>query len=52
MDPEPDNRDKKIAGREKRRGYFQGKRSYVHAMVNSIAKRAGKRGAKAKKRKR
>jgi hypothetical protein len=40
MSYEPDNRAKKIAGRKKRRRFLQGKRSYLHAMVNSIAKRA------------
>lgn len=40
---EPDNRDKKVAGRKKRQGYLQGKRSYLHAMVNSIARRAAEK---------
>jgi hypothetical protein len=39
MTYEPDNRDKKVESRKKRQGYVQGKRSYLHAMVNSIAKR-------------
>jgi hypothetical protein len=39
-DYEPDNRERKVAGRKKRQGYLQGKRSYLHAMVNSIARRA------------
>ena len=36
----PDNRERKVAGRNKRKEYKQGTRSYLHAMVNSIAKRA------------
>lgn len=44
MDREPDNREKKVAGREKRRKYVQGKRSYLHAMVNSLAKRVENKG--------
>lgn len=46
MTYEPDNRDKKVEGRKKRQGYVQGKRSYLHAMVNSIARRAGKKDKK------
>ena len=49
MDYQPDNRDKKVAGRDKRQDYVQGKRSYLHAMVNSIAKRATKTGKKKRK---
>lgn len=39
---QPRNRDKKVAGRQKRERYKQGTRSYLHAMVNSIAARAGR----------
>ena len=39
MDYHPENRDKKVEGREKRRRYVQGKRSYLHDMVSSIVKR-------------
>jgi hypothetical protein len=35
-----DNRDKKVRGREKKRKYGQGTRAYLHAVTNSIAKRA------------
>ena len=48
MEYQPKNRDKKVAGRDKRQEYVQGKRSYLHAMVNSIAKRAVKKGTKKK----
>ena len=48
MEYEPDNREKKIEGREKRRGHVQGKRSYLHDMVNSIARRAVKKPKKKK----
>ncbi len=43
MEYQPDNRAKKVAGRKKRRAYVQGKRSYLHAMLSSIAKRAKKK---------
>jgi hypothetical protein len=46
VEHKPDNRERKVAGRDKRRGYIQGKRSYLHAMVNSIAKRAEKKNKK------
>jgi len=36
----PGNREKKVAGRRKRERYKQGTRSYLHALVNSIARRA------------
>ena len=42
----PDNRAKKVAGRAKRRRYVQGTRAYTHAMTNSMARRASKRGGK------
>ncbi|MBV9282722.1 MAG: hypothetical protein JOZ41_21810 [Chloroflexi bacterium] len=48
MDYEPDNRARKVEGRKKRENYIQGKRSYLHAMVNSIARRAEKRRKKEK----
>jgi hypothetical protein len=35
----PGNREKKVAGRAKRRRYKQGTRSYLHAMTNSVARR-------------
>ena len=40
------NRDRKVQGREKRRGYRQGTRSYLHAMVNSMARRAAEHAGK------
>jgi hypothetical protein len=48
MEYEPDNRDKKVAGRGKRKGYVQGKRSYLHALVNSIARRGKPKPPKGK----
>ena len=33
------NREKKVAGRAKRRRYQQGTRSYLHAMTNSVSRR-------------
>lgn len=39
MDYQPENREKKFEGRQKRRKYVQGKRSYLHDMVSSIVKR-------------
>jgi protein-disulfide isomerase-like protein with CxxC motif len=41
-----DNRDKKVAGRAKRRRYVQGTRAYTHAVLNSIARRAGLKAKK------
>jgi hypothetical protein len=38
-DEQTSNREKKVAGRAKRRRYKQGTRSYLHAMTNSIARR-------------
>lgn len=35
----PSNREKKVAGRAKRRRYGQGTRTYLHAMTNSVARR-------------
>jgi hypothetical protein len=40
------NRTKKVKGRAKRRRFVQGTRTYLHAMTNSVARRAA-----AKKRK-
>jgi hypothetical protein len=40
----PNNREKKIEGRTKRRVYKQGTRSYLHAMLNSVSKRVAKKG--------
>jgi hypothetical protein len=39
-DETPSNREKKVAGRARRRRYRQGTRSYLHAMTNSVARRA------------
>ncbi|HLJ68664.1 MAG TPA: hypothetical protein VKX16_15010 [Chloroflexota bacterium] len=39
-----DNRARKIQGRAKRRRFVQGTRAYTHAVTNSIAKRAAKKG--------
>lgn len=39
----PRNREKKVAGRRKRDRYKQGTRTYLHALVNSIAGRADSR---------
>jgi hypothetical protein len=36
------NREKKVEGRAKRRRYVQGTRSYLHALTNSVARRAEK----------
>lgn len=38
------NREKKIAGRAKRRRYKQGTRSYLHDMTNSVARRLRRAG--------
>lgn len=38
-----DNRDKKLAGRAKRKRYVQGTRAYTHAMTNAMAKRAAEK---------
>jgi len=46
MDYKPSNREKKVEGRRKREEYVQGKRSYLHALVNSIARRAEEKGYK------
>lgn len=40
------SRDKKVAGRAKRRKYMQGTRAYLHALTNSVARRASDRGTK------
>lgn len=49
MDPDidrpPGNRERKLRGRDKRRGYVQGTRTYTHALVNSIARRLAEKGA-------
>jgi hypothetical protein len=37
-----DNRAKKVAGRRKRARYVQGTRAFLHAMTNSMAKRAAR----------
>jgi hypothetical protein len=42
-DQPKDSRARKVEGREKRRRFRQGTRSYLHAMTNSIARRAGKK---------
>lgn len=36
----PSNRETKLRGREKRRRHAQGTRAYLHAVVNSVARRA------------
>lgn len=46
MDHEQSNREKKVEGRRKREEYVQGKRSYLHAMVNSIVRRGEGKGRK------
>lgn len=38
-DEQTSNREKKVAGRAKRRRYKQGTRAYLHAMTNSVARR-------------
>jgi hypothetical protein len=38
-DEQASNREKKVAGRAKRRRYKQGTRSYLHAVTNSVARR-------------
>lgn len=38
-DEQGSNREKKVAGRAKRRRYKQGTRSYLHDMTNSVARR-------------
>lgn len=44
-DPEhQNNRAKKVEGREKRRRFVQGTRTYLHNVTNSIARRAKKKG--------
>ncbi|MGH2441913.1 MAG: hypothetical protein ACRDFX_01970 [Chloroflexota bacterium] len=40
-----DNRERKVAGRNKRRLYVQGTRAYTHAITNSIVKRARRKRA-------
>jgi hypothetical protein len=44
------NREKKVAGRAKRRRFKQGTRSYLHAMTNSVARRARETEEKARDR--
>jgi hypothetical protein len=39
-----DNRDRKLEGRAKRRRFGGGSRAYLHAMTNSMAKRAKEKG--------
>lgn len=44
-DDEPrSNRDRKVEGRAKRKRYLQGTRSYLHALTNSMARRAREAG--------
>lgn len=48
MEHEQTNREKKVEGRRKREEYVQGKRSYLHAMVNSIVRRGESKGRRRK----
>ncbi len=41
--PPKDNRERKVAGRVKRRRFVQGTRAFTHAMTNSMAKRAARK---------
>jgi hypothetical protein len=38
-----DNRAKKVEGRERRRRFVQGTRTYLHDVTNSIARRGKKK---------
>lgn len=42
----PNNREKKVQGRAKRRRYVQGTRALTHAITNRLAKEAQSRSGK------